>query len=431
MRYKLLLILCMSVLISSVVQPFQVDGSDAEAAAVQVLSKDTIIELALKNYIDVKLTQLRLQSSESQLDYAQIQKNIASEVGERPLPSQLPTSAEELLEQIPNYDQLSDEEKAEADQMIMIQSMINHSFNQFLDAQNSEQYDAMLRGKESNLTSLSDNIRSLTSDKAIASLELEKTKKLVEFYAVQQYYRLLNADNSLKSEELEAKYLDNRVQDALLLFKYGMITEGELEQAKSKSLKKRSISNDRSLQYELQLKMFKSELGIDKDQEVVIEEVHLTLPKEGYSHLAVKLEDNYELRQADEAIKLAKENYDSILKTNPALSSYYMKVWNGKKEEKEIRKQQLELGLMQLEQEGIRRFAEAKQLAQDKVELIQKMKDYETLLLNGRIAVRDLEDLQLELAKLNLAIDQANLSYGLFLEKQALASKGILLGTAV
>lgn len=210
-----------------------------------------------------------------------------------------------------------------------------------------------------------------------------------------------------------------------------MITEGELEQAKSKSLKKRSISNDRSLQYELQLKMFKSELGIDKDQEVVIEEVHLTLPKEGYSHLAVKLEDNYELRQADEAIKLAKENYDSILKTNPALSSYYMKVWNGKKEEKEIRKQQLELGLMQLEQEGITRFAEAKQLAQDKVELIQKMKDYETLLLNGRITVRDLEDLQLEQAKLNIAIDQANLSYGLFLEKQALASKGLLLGTSV
>lgn len=221
MRYKLLLILCMSVLISSVVQPFQVDGSDAEAADVRVLSKDSIIDLALKNYIDVKLAELRLRSSESQLDYAEIQKDMTSEVGGSPIPSHLPTLPEELLEQIPNYGQLSDEEKAEADQMIMIQSMINHSFNQFLDSQNSEQYDAMLRGKESNLTSLSDNIRSLKSDKAIASLELEKTKKLVEFYAVQQYYRLLNADNSLKSEELEAKYLDNRVQDALLLFKYG------------------------------------------------------------------------------------------------------------------------------------------------------------------------------------------------------------------
>lgn len=431
MRYKLWLILFMSVFISSAVLPLQADGSDNEVAAVRVLSKESVIDLALKNYIDVKLAQLRLRSSESQLDYAQIQKNMTSEVGERPTPSHLPTLPEELLEQIPNYDQLSDEEKAEADQMIMIQSMINHSFNQFLDAQNSEQFNAMLKEKTINLVSLSDNIRALASDKTIASLELEKTKNLVEFYAVQQYYRLLNTGNSLKSAELEAKYLDNRVQDAILLFKNGKITESELEQAKSKSLKEQSISNHMRLQYELQLKLFKSELGIDTKQEVVIKEVNLKLPNEGYSHLTVKLEDNYELRQADEVIKLAKDNYDSVSKTNLTLSSYYLRVWNDKKEEKAIRKQQLELRLMQLEQEGNSLFAEAKRLAQEKVELIQNIQDYETLLRNGRITVRNLEDLQLELAKLNLAIDNANLSYGIFQEKQALASKGILLGTAV
>jgi hypothetical protein len=426
-----MLIVCMGFFISSFVQPLRVDGSDNDRAAVQVLSKESIIDLALKNYVDVKLAQLRLRAAEGQLEYARSQKNIASEVEQAPIPSRLPTLPEDLLEQIPNYDQLSDEEKAEVDQMIMIQSMINHSFNQFLDVQNAEQYDAILKEKEINLLSLGDNVRSLVSEKEIAYLELEKMKRLVEFYAVKQYYRLLNAGNSLKSAEIEASYFDNRVKDAQLLYKYGKITEIELEQAKSNSLKQWSISNHVSRQYDLQLKMFKSELGIDTKQAVIIEAINLKLPNEGNPHLSVKLEDNFELRQADEAIRLAKENYDSVSKSNLTLSSYYLTVWNAKKEEKAVVKQQLELRLLQLEQEGNALFAEAKQLADDKVILIQKIQDYETLLLNGRITVRDLEDLQLELAKLDIAIDNANRSYGIFQEKQALASKGILLGSTV
>ncbi|CAM4037493.1 hypothetical protein L1N85_06865 [Paenibacillus alkaliterrae] len=305
--------------------------------------------------------------------------------------------------------------------------MINHSFNQFLNAQSAEQYHAMLKEKEINLTSLSNNIRSLTSKNNLAYLELEKTKQLVRYYSVQQYYRVVSMKNSLEAVELEAAYLEQGIEDAVLLNKHGLVSEIELDKVRNEWGEQNNEFERLLHQYEAQVERLKSELGIAAEQKVQIDSIEVGFPENTSLALLLKLDENYELRRADEEIRSAKEIYDELLNKDLFLAGYYLNAWNRKKEEKEIVKKQLEQLLKQMEYEGQALYKELEQLSQKQSEIVQTEKDHAKLLAAGRITTRDVEDLKLKMDLLRLNVENAKLNYVMFQVKQQLAVKGVLI----
>ncbi|CAM4037468.1 hypothetical protein L1N85_06860 [Paenibacillus alkaliterrae] len=60
-------IFLLGVLVFVMIRPSSATGSAGQGNAVQILNKEIISELALKNYLDIKIAQLGVDSSQAEL----------------------------------------------------------------------------------------------------------------------------------------------------------------------------------------------------------------------------------------------------------------------------------------------------------------------------------------------------------------------------
>ncbi len=400
------------------------DGGEGQTV---ILNRETIRELALKNYLDIQLAQLNVKASQTELNYVYSKQDEANKAITGPTASRLPVTAEEFLAQIPEYDKLSDEQKVEIDQAIRIQGMINESFNQFINAQNSEQYRALLREQSLNLVSLNDNVRSVISKSNLAKLELDKTKQLVGYYAIQQYTRILSAKNNIASLELEADHLIQNVEDTRHLLKLGLASQAELSEAQSSREDKQAELEQMKTQYNALVHAFTANLGISKDQTLLFQLLEVDVSRDDRSTVSIHLDDNYDLRKINEEIRSARASYDELLTKDRYLADFHLSTWYRKNDEKELLRKQLDRAMKQMEYEEQSLHQKIGHLEKKFNENLQLQRDRIRLAETGQVAHKQLEDINLAVNLMRFQLDNAKLEYYMFQEKKQLALNGVVL----
>lgn len=396
--------------------------------SVKNLSIEEAVQLSIANYADIQLANWKVVLSDAQLSYVDSEKRKIEGKDVAVTSGNLPTAPEYFLNSIPNYDRLSDEDKAAINQSIAIQIMINSSMNQLINAQTDSQNSYNQQQKESQLKDFNDQLRSLETDRVLSRLELQKSQALIRYYTIQKYYQLSSLRATIQYGKKEQQYWSTQADDALKLYSKGLISKKELEDAKIKERQQEIALELDSSSYQSQLDLFTQALGLSKYKEVILEEVPLLdIPEPGSWSTTFKLEDNLDLKEADAKIKLAKENLDTVKSSEPELKTYYTILWSSQIGNKNIMQQQFEEKLAEYKAEANQFFALYSQLKEQHEQLFQTVEDSNTLFSKGLISVAEKDKNELELITLAQKIDKQKSDYAIFLEKIKLANNGVIL----
>lgn len=392
-----------------------------------VLNRETVTNLAVKNYSYVIQNQLQIRSQAAQMVYLNAQRSKAAASVQVPSSGLLPVALEELTATIPDYEQLTEEEKGQLQSILVIQSMINASLNQYIEAKAEQQYAELLLGQQQTIESLDEQLRSASGELQASSIEAEKVKQLVQFYALQSCYDLLLLRNDMEAANVEAEYWEQKLTDARLLQQAGLGTVAEVEEAEVKTLKQQKIKNGLVRQYEFKLKMLKLDLGIDPSQTIVLQGASEFRLSEEVRGIDVELDNQFDIRKSDAAIHQVQSDYERLLQKDRELANYYLIAIGIEKDNKAASKRELEKRLAQMTEEGNLLAQSIVDAVDEKARFLKQKERYLTLLQYGQITIRELEELEYQIAKLDCAIRAAELQYEVWKEKKWSAIHGLLM----
>ncbi|KGE20458.1 hypothetical protein [Paenibacillus wynnii] len=424
---KKLILISFSCFILASPQISTVFADSMESQSTKTLTIEETVQLALANYANIKLSQWNVATSDAQYSYVNAeqknleQKNVAITSGT------LPVSTEYFMKNIPNYNQLSDEEKAGLNQSIAIQIMINASLNQQISAQTDSQNIYNQQQKTSQLKEFSDKLRSLNTDKVLARLELQKSEALIRYYAIQKYAQLSSQKANIEFDKQENQYWITQADDALILFRHGVLSRKSLEDATNKVRQQKAILERDQNIYKSQMDMFKLELGLSSYKDITLAEAKTEYPKTEALSTIVDMDNNFDLKEEDAKIALAKSNYDAVTASNSELKSYYSVIWSSQIGHKNIVQQQLEEKWAGYKSEAKEFYTKYLHLEEDYIQLIQSLEDSKTLYGKGLITLSEIDKNQLQLIQLNREMNNLKFDYFTFLEKVNLAVKGVIL----
>lgn len=174
------------------------------SSATKLLSMEETIQLALTNYVDIKLSQWNIAETDSKFSYVSSEKKKLEQKNVVITSGLLPVNPDIFISSIPGYSDLSKEEQAGVNQSIPIQIMINTSLNQWVSAQTESQNSYNQETKTAQLKEFRDQLRTLETDKVINQLRLQKTEALIRYYAVQKYYQLSSLKKRLSMTNKKA-----------------------------------------------------------------------------------------------------------------------------------------------------------------------------------------------------------------------------------
>ncbi|ULO08011.1 TolC family protein [Paenibacillus sp. 19GGS1-52] len=412
----------------SIPQAMTIFADPLELKSTKALSIEEAVQLSIANYADIQLANWKVVLSDAQLSYVDSEKRKLEGKDVAVTSGNLPTAPEYYLNSIPNYDRLSDEDKAAINQSIAIQIMINSSMNQLINAQTASQNSYNQQQKESQLQDFNDQLRSLETDRVLSRLELQKSQALIRYYTIQKYYQLSSLRATIEYGKKEQQYWSTQVKDALKLYSNGLISKKELEDSQVKERQQEAALELDTSSFQSQIDFFTQALGLSEYKEVILEEVPLLdIPEPGSWSMAFKLEDNFDLKEADAKIKLAKENLDIVKSSEPELKTYYTILWSSQIGNKNILQQQCEQKLAEYKAEANAFYAQYSQLKEQHEQLFQTVEDSNTLFSKGLISVAEKDKNELELITLAQKIDKQKSDYAIFLEKIKLANNGIIL----
>ena len=395
---------------------------------VTVLTRENIVNQALNHFAAIQQSQLQLRSQVAQLGYLQAQRNI-EETSLTPLrPSFYPTSMEELINSIPDYDQLTDDQKQQLESVLAIQSMINASLNQYIDAQVKQQNAVLLYQQQQNLKSIDEQLRAATFDVQISVMEIEKTKRLVQYNALQSVYQIMLLLKDLEGAELEEAYLEQSYLDAQFLYENGKLTSQETEKARLQWTNQHKQVEELSQQLEFRKKLFKFDLGYKDDQTIKFpdEITDISLEEEAVNS-DIQLSDQIDLKKAAASIKQAELNYDKAKNDNSALANYYLSVISIENDNKTLVERQLEKRMEEFKAEEQSLLDQLDRLQEELSQVIQSKNDLKKLFANGLVTGREVEAIEFEVAQINLAVDKARIGYEIWKEKKWAAVHGVLI----
>ncbi|MNB99291.1 hypothetical protein D3C75_465700 [compost metagenome] len=179
--------------------------------------------------------------------------------------------------------------------------------------------------------------------------------------------------------------------------------------------------------YEAQLEQFKLELGLSSYSEVLLDDVISSAPEPVNWNTVVSLSSNYDLREEDARITLAKDNLDAAKASDAELITYYSVLWSSQIAHKNIVQQQLEEKLASYKPEANEIDFEYSELKEQQLELVRVSQDNDTLLNSGLISAAQADQDKLDLLNLNRQFDKQKVKYALFQAKVTLALSGVIL----
>lgn len=395
--------------------------------SIKSLSMEETIQLALKNYVDIKLLEWNIAETDSQLSYVSTeekkleQKNIALSSG------LLPVNPDIFIHSIPGYDDLSEEEQASINQSILTQIMINTSLNQLISAQTESQNSYNQEAKTVQLKEYRDQLRTLETDKTIHQLRLHKAEALIRYYAVQKYYQLSSLKKTIEYDKQENQYGFQQSVDTLRSYEHGVLSKKSSEDFNRKLAERQLVFERNIRSYATQMEQFKLELGLSSYSEVILDDVISSAPDPVSWDTAISLSSNYDLHEEDARIKLAKDNLDAVKASDAELVAYYSVLWSSQIAHKNIVQQQLEEKLAAYKPEANRIDFEYAYLKEQQIELMRVSQDNDILLRTGLISTVQADQNKLDVLNLNREFDKQKVEYALFQAKVTLALSGVIL----
>lgn len=420
------------VLLSFIVILLSSKIGSAEANSIKnndiVLTREKIVNQALNHYASIQQSQLQLRSQVAQLGYLQAQRNL-EENSYKPLPPGLfPTTIEELASMVPDYEQLTEEQKQQVDSVLAIQSMINTSLNQYIDAQVKQQNAALLYQQQKNLKSIDEQLRAASFEVHTSAMEMERTKRLVQFNAFQSVYQIMQLNKNLEAAELEEAYLDQSYQDAHLLLEAGQLTTQEAEETLLQWRNQKKYVLELRGQLDFRIKLFKLDFGYKDDLKIIFpEEIsEISLDEEAINS-EIQLDKQVDIQKAVAAIKQAETNYDKTKQENSALANYYTSIISIETDNKALLERQLKKKIEELIVEEKSLLDQLDRLKEERNQLIGSKNDLKKLYLSGLVSGREVEAIDYKVANINLTIDKAQIEYEIWKEKKWAAIQGVLL----
>ncbi|MDQ6422293.1 hypothetical protein RB620_22960 [Paenibacillus sp. LHD-117] len=393
-----------------------------------ILTRETIANQALNHYLALQQSQLQLRSQIAQLGYLQTQRDLEATSFIPMKPGYFPTSMDELIRLIPDYEQLSDEQKKQMESVLAIQSMIHTSLNQYIDAQTQQQNATLFFQQQQNLKSLDEQLRSASFGVQSSVLEMEKTKLLVQFYAFQSVYQIVMLEKDLNVAELEQSYLEQNHQDAQKLLEAGQLTSQDAEDARLKMQGQQQAVAALSQQLTIRKKLLNRDLGYKESQQIMIPNKLSEIALEEKEIAPdVRLDEQIEMKMANAAIQQAEASYNTTKSDNSALAIYYKSIISIETDKKGLVARQLEKKKEELTAEQLSLLDELDRLQEERVLLMRTKNDQKKLFQHGLISGREVEAVEYEITKLDIAIEKTQISYEIWKEKKWAALHGLLI----
>lgn len=245
-----------------------------------------------------------------QAEVARIQDQIAS-LGNivTPNPVKLPTDPEALYGQVPNYADLSQEEKEKVDQTVENQVMINQSLNALIEAQAQAQYLAQKENSEREIERLKRQIEGLEKERSLTGLQEEEMRLGLRLMVLTHYVEILSLENQLAMNEAELSQLEADLKRADAYLSVQLMPEDERKQTKEALEAKRREREKLERGYAEKKAQFLLELGLPVDQDLslapmVIGDLEKPSPAQEVEPLVARL---YPVRVAEEKLLFAKQ----------------------------------------------------------------------------------------------------------------------------
>lgn len=423
-RWVKCLLCCTLIVITTVISPNIVQAASSDNDEPIDLTRGMILELAVKNDLTVQQQDLQIKLSNGELLYYDKQREELV-LNSGPRPQVLPTTIEELLTFVPDFNELSEQEQQETVAMLSVQAMINASMNQILEFLAQSQDQAGFQQWFNQMEGLNNSVSGKLYDLRVANLDKQKQKLAAQLQAVTSYYELHALQIDLRAAEYEVGVLEAQLADSKHLSKFGLVTKKEIEQIEHQ-LSQQKVGVNR-IQGAVDEKMdnFKLLLGLTKDQRIILPPLEEMRLKETINIASIKVENQYEYKKAEEALTYAIErrndaNNDSIL------SEYLEKVIQVETDRKKIVSSWLE-------QKSQALYSQKESLSFAVTEVTNKQRsteslltDYKQLYAAGQITEREIEVVNHELVRIQFAEEKAILNQLIWQEKMKFAQLGLL-----
>lgn len=389
------------------------------------ITKEEAVELAIKDHVNFRILEAKINALRSQGIYIENKLNDLDYIGSSTT-SKLPIDVEFFINQYPEYEQLTDEEKNAMEQVISTQILINTSLNQLLDKQDEIRNHELQEQIKLQREELERTAQTLDANKNKNIIELEQTKEAIKSYISQKYINLLLLNAEIEQLETELLYFQNDIQDLLIMKEHGLISDRDVEKKNSEIQELKYKLNEKERTYNFYIEELKLELGLSYSQDVYLQPIDIEMNKLPIKELENKVNNMFNLRKLEEDILLAEKNYNSVDSEEIHLKDYHYNIWQATKLEKDklIKEITTEIKQLYFEQEAI--FTHIEELQKEKESLILVKKDVEVQLKAGLITSIEVEKVDREIQRIKSDINVYKHQYYVLNEKYIHALNGYL-----
>lgn len=411
---------CIALLLASLFSPYKAFASDKKKQI--SLTREKILELSSQNYLAVQEQHLQVQLDSAQLRYVEGQRK---ELGSfnKPVINKLPTTVEELKLLVPEYDNMTDEERQEIDGLLLIQAMINASMNNMIEAQANYQYTAGIQQWSNQLDTLDQEVDNGNYNVKMSKLEKTKLELAAQLSAVQSYYEIMKLQIDIHAAQYEVTLARTKIKDVERLYELGLSTRNEIDQAKQSLAQHEQNVIRLNMQVNEKQELFKQSLGIKKDELIILPDIKDMQPT--YHTAAIEVNKQIDHIKAEETISHVKTRLEAA-RGDWLLIDYLNTLLVVEVERKEIIEQWLDQKILLINNEENIITMRIKELESQKAEQTIRLEDYKKLYFTGHVSARDHEAVGHDLARLNFTLEKEKLEYFIWQEKKRVAILGFI-----
>ncbi|WP_310550718.1 TolC family protein [Paenibacillus glufosinatiresistens] len=399
----------------------------AEEGTIRKLSLDEATQLALQSFSEMKQTKWELAASEAEMSYVQSEKNKLASANVETKAPLLTVNADDYFAEIKDWDDLEEEEQNAILQSINLQIAINRSINQWIQYQNGIQNAANQQEKNQQLETYDARLRELNCNQSLASLAVMKAEPLIRYKVKLQYIGLKMASSEMEFVQESFEDSQKLASDAAVLYKAGRLSRSGLEKIQRQARAKQGELESKRNSYQIQLSQFKRGLGMNADLPLELDNLIIANPSSPDLKIAVDLDRNYDIKQMDAKIKLAKSNLDAAGKGTTEMKNYYTVLWSQAVEQRNTLRVELGSAVEAYQAEAATLYYQFQNASSEAEDASEEAQDAYRLYVSKRISFAKLEQANQSQREAEYKLDQFRYQYLLQTERMKLAAEGVII----
>lgn len=407
--------------------PFAYADDTISSSSVRKLSMEEAVQIALTNIDDIQQAKGKVTESSANTAYIASEKKELESSSVSVNPGHLPVNTTDFLQQIPEFNQLGEEEQQQILQAIGLQIAINSSINQWIGLQSQMQSSYNQQVKDKQLQTYEAQLRSLVYDNELAELALKKTQQLVIYAVRQQYIQLAALSSQIAYQQNLYAHSSTLASDAQILFRAGRTSKSEWDQVQRQQRIQQSKLDSQVRGYKTQLAQLARELKLDLNTSIEIENITIATPQLTDYEQTVDLSRNYEIQEADAKIKLAKDNLTSLTDLGTELKHYYTVLWSNAVSQRDAIWSRLENRWADQKAKLTALYYQLQDAMDEEQGAVQRAEDANLLYTKGRLSLSELDKARQTQRQAEMSKTDLLYQYLLQAETCKLATYGVIL----